>query len=145
MDELEKRLRKYGNSIIPSEETLSIMREAASLNIILPEDVQSVGPMTASSLIEKISQIRKRFLLEKNFQLDSEDLGTSFNSSSGTVGHRRDPHMVDKVLKAYFEFEKRSRVKTDRRRGLFRGVAWFTIAVSTFGLCVSLFYVQKPY
>lgn len=138
MDELEKELyEKYGTAEIQPWDISTILRKAADKHIIDEKDISYLGPMSASDLVEHISQIRRNFLFS-----DCLDFGSdiSYNSMGASDPAMKDPRIVDKVLKAYFEYEKITRAETKKSTGIAK---WLLLLGLVLGGFFS--YTTKPY
>lgn len=141
MDDLERKIvEKYGAGKIPSEDIDQILNDAATRGLIERKDIRPQPSMNASELINHISHLKRLFLINDNFELNSDDdpYESLCCSGSGSNGKK----VINNVLRAYFEYEKKH-LRRDNRSG--RGVLVATLISA--GIIAAFFvsYTPKPY
>lgn len=139
MDQLENELHtKYGGALIPSGETRDILRDAADRGVIDARDVISLQSVSVQDMIEYILKVRRDFLCrDRPIDFGSEEAYSGMCSSEST---KKDPRIVDNVLRAYFEYEKITRVTAEKRGGVLKWVVALGIAVALY-----FAYTPRPY
>lgn len=139
MDALEKKIiEQYGTEKIQPEEIDRILNDAARDGLIERKDIRPQPAMDASSLVDHISHLRRLFLINDSFNLNSdEDPYENFCSSGGA----ENTQILNSALRAYFEYEKKH-----SRRGRGRSGMWMGL-VAVVGMVALLFfsYTPKPY
>lgn len=124
MDELEKRLfEKYGTRTISPEEIQEILVEASKRGLIEKKDIRPQPPMDATSLMEHISHLRRLFLINDGFSLElsgDESRESLYDGGGAKNGPARNEEnkdkVMDKVLRAYFEYERSTHTIQNKRR-----------------------------
>lgn len=114
MDELEKRIiQKYGTENIPSEEISKILDQAAREGLIERKDIKPQSSMDASSLIEHISHLRRLFLINDEFHLNSDE--DVYEALCCSVEKKDSKVDLNGVFKAYLEYESLNSAKKGRK------------------------------
>lgn len=112
MDELEKRIiQKYGTEKIPSDEIARILSQAAREGLIERKDIKPQPSMDASSLIEHISHLRRLFLINDEFQLNSEE--DVYEALCCSTEKKESKIDLNGVFKAYLEYDSLESKKKD--------------------------------
>ncbi|KAI4291814.1 hypothetical protein PAPHI01_1088 [Pancytospora philotis] len=142
MQKLERKLyEKYGPGIIPKSDMRGVMDEAVALRIIDRREAQTPDAVDVAGLLEHLSMLRRGFL-EKELDALEEQESCGAYSGAGSCERRSDPQLMDRALKAYFEYMKMQEV-TERRA---QGRPWRRLLI---GLLVALvcyaLYTPKPY
>lgn len=137
MDEFEKSVYKeFGTGIISSENVNKFLIKAAEKGLIERKDIKPQPSMKSSELIEHVKDMRRLFLVDESFKLE-EDPYESLCCS----GEKKDnTETLNKVLKAYFEFEKMNSYK--KKKGKSGFVVFFLILT---GVIVYFSYTPVPY
>ncbi|ELA41215.1 uncharacterized protein VICG_01704 [Vittaforma corneae ATCC 50505] len=139
MDELEKRIiEKYGTEKISPEEIDRILNDAAREGLIERKDIRPQPPMDASSLIDHISYLRRLFLINDGFHLNSDE--DPYESLCCSGEKTDNSQILNNVLKAYFEYEKMCATKKKPTRK-----APAILAVMSIFLFLFFSYTPKPY
>lgn len=137
MDELEKSLiQTYGTSIIPKADVAKIVDKACRDGLIDRSDAPELDSMDASELFEQISHTRRKFLLNKGFDFDLDNEIYGNNDLKLTY----DSEIMDKVLKAFFEYEKIRTVETRKKKSFL-----FYLTFPALAIALYFSYTPSPY
>lgn len=137
MDELEKRIiQKYGTENIPSEEVDRILNQAAREGLIERKDIKPQPSMDASSLIEHISHLRRLFLINDEFHLNSEE--DAYEALCCSTEKKDSKVDLNGVFKAYLEYEG---LESKKKGGNMRNFAFLVLVL--IGAYFS--YTPRPY
>lgn len=144
MDLLEKELySKYGNRQIGVDEVEMILNDAAKRGLISAVDKLPDGPYTVPRIMEHISKLRREFLFDDCLGISNEGGNASVGGLSEETA--TDPHLIDQVLRAYFDYEKKIQIKQERKpRSKLRWLLLASMSLVAGGFLFSQ-YVPRPY
>lgn len=130
MDELEKSLiAKYGSSKISSKDIAIILDTCSKNGLIDKKEVKELDSMNSSDLLEHISKVRRSFLIDSDYDFESNkhffDSSSSNEDRKGVVNEEITDRqnkieleniqkIKNRVLRSFVDYEK---VKTNRSRG----------------------------
>lgn len=139
MDQLESELyERYGSGPIPSGDTKGILKDAADRSIIDPGDVISLQSTSVGNMMEYILKVRRDFLCkDRPIDFGSEE---AYSSACSSENIKKDPRIVDKVLRAYFEYEKITKPGAEKRGGMLKWVLVLGVPAVLYFL-----YTPRPY
>ncbi|KAI5153055.1 hypothetical protein ENBRE01_3119 [Enteropsectra breve] len=142
MDDLERRLyEKYGTRKLSKNEIKDVLEEAIASKIIDKGDVRDFGDMRVDELLLWIGEMRREFFYSDCLnRMDNELFNTSFREENGV---KRSNELTEKILRAYFEYDRMTRVTdTPKKRTWHRN----TVLVSAVLLLLMYFsYTPVPY
>lgn len=140
MDELEKKIiEKYGTGTISAEECMKIMNKAAQNGLIERKDIKPMPSMNSSELIEHIFSLRRKFLISDGFSMNMEE--EIYDSLSSSSENKEKGKILDKVLRAFLEYEK-CRTVPQKRRSYFISYVFIFVLFILFGF---ISYTPAPY